>query len=353
MSNPQFQTITPAQAEKWLNEKAPNRSLKENKVLQFAQDMEAGLWRKTHQGIAFGEDGKLIDGQHRLEAITLARKPIVMMVTYGLTKDSMMAIDQGDRRSFVDNIEIATGKHYPAKLVSVARALITLRPGARKAQSVDAVNRALQAHGDALSVAAKPLIDSHVVGIASVITSVAMTRAYYHVKPDRLRELIAALITGMVEDPERDGVAIRLRDHVRTAGWRAEARQAQLVALYRLERAIKAFADGERLTKMVGAVEELFPLPEEGAPPAKAGGELGRRQKAQRERAENVGKSRHETMAIARREKVIEAQRLRYEKHMTNTDIGRQLGISRNTASNYVNEKLPKGVVESFRRDSL
>jgi len=353
IGNSKLTLITPAMAEAWLAEKAPNRSLKENKVLQFAQDMEAGLWRVTHQGIAFGEDGKLIDGQHRLEAIALAAKPVQMMVTHGIPKESMMVIDQAERRSFVDNIEIATGRHHNPKIVSVARALITLRPGARKAQSVDAVNRALHVHEQALATAAKPLIDAASPGVSSVLCCTAVVRAYYHLKADRLRALIGSLVTGLVDDPETDGSAIKLRDYLKSTTGKAEARQAVLVSLYRIERAVKAFADKERWGKMVAATEELFPLPEEGADTGRAGGVLAKMKKARETGAAAIAKGRTAQLAEERREKVIEVQRLRQTTRMTLQDIAKAVGTDRKTAGRWANEVLPKNVVKSFQRDSL
>ncbi len=61
--------INPDGALKFLETCESNRNIQWQRVLQFANDMTRGAWRLTHQGIAFNEDGKLIDGQHRLWAV--------------------------------------------------------------------------------------------------------------------------------------------------------------------------------------------------------------------------------------------------------------------------------------------
>jgi hypothetical protein len=66
--------------------------------------MTSGHWRQTHQGIAFDEKGKLIDGQHRLAAIMMANKTISMPVTFDVpnNNDQFTIIDRGLPRTLSD-----------------------------------------------------------------------------------------------------------------------------------------------------------------------------------------------------------------------------------------------------------
>jgi hypothetical protein len=83
-----------------------NRPRRETHVKALHQAMMRGEWRKTHQGIAFDEDGNLIDGQHRLMA--LAQMPddffIEMLVTTDLPRgEAWDAIDvNGCKRTVSD-----------------------------------------------------------------------------------------------------------------------------------------------------------------------------------------------------------------------------------------------------------
>ena len=75
-------TITPSEASKYLANNPANRRLSESEVETLAADMREGRWCITHQGIAIGKTGRLLDGQHRLAAVIKAGVPVQMMVTF-------------------------------------------------------------------------------------------------------------------------------------------------------------------------------------------------------------------------------------------------------------------------------
>ncbi|MDQ2738234.1 MAG: hypothetical protein M3Y35_06395, partial [Actinomycetota bacterium] len=66
------QSITPKKAAEYLEANTANRPLSTAVVKSFAEAMTRGDWMVTHQGIAFGSGGVLVDGQHRLAAIVAA-----------------------------------------------------------------------------------------------------------------------------------------------------------------------------------------------------------------------------------------------------------------------------------------
>lgn len=96
------ETITPQMAAEYLNHNVKNRRIRKDAVAMIARDIQAGRFRTTHQGIAFYEDGALADGQHRLTAIMKAGVPVEIMVTRGLKRDAMSAIDRGTTRNVAD-----------------------------------------------------------------------------------------------------------------------------------------------------------------------------------------------------------------------------------------------------------
>lgn len=109
----QWIDVTPAMAKKWLENNFVNRRVDDDTVKAYARDMINGVWVATHQGVAFNDKDELIDGQHRLYAIILAKKTIRMMVTFGLPceiKDAEMttmdAVDRGRTRSVADQLRI-------------------------------------------------------------------------------------------------------------------------------------------------------------------------------------------------------------------------------------------------------
>ena len=101
-------TITPEMAIDWLGRNRTNRKLSQRTVQQYTEDMAAGRWVQTHQGIAFDTEGNLIDGQHRLVAVVRAKKPIEMLVSTGVEKtNGMLVVDNGRKRSIADQFRIS------------------------------------------------------------------------------------------------------------------------------------------------------------------------------------------------------------------------------------------------------
>ncbi len=131
--------ITPNYARSVLAKGSPNRKLSEGKVMQYARDMLNNQWVLNHQGIAFDEDGNLIDGQHRLEAIVRSGCTVDMMVTTGLTKTAtnglvlhvMDTVDRGRIRSVGDQLYLRHGWQNANAVASYAKVcaeICTARP---------------------------------------------------------------------------------------------------------------------------------------------------------------------------------------------------------------------------------
>lgn len=101
--------ITPDIARVYLSLQDPehkNRRIRQSTVQKYARMMRDGEWALTHQGIAFGKDGYLRDGQHRLNAIILSGVGVDMTVARGLESNSYYGIDTGDIRSWQDMVRL-------------------------------------------------------------------------------------------------------------------------------------------------------------------------------------------------------------------------------------------------------
>lgn len=101
----EVKTVTPEMAKEYLKLNTSNRTLRTSKVRAYARDMLNGTWQLTGQGITISKDGVLLDGQHRLEAIVLANKPIDMLVV--TEADNTYMYDCGLKRSYGDHLKIA------------------------------------------------------------------------------------------------------------------------------------------------------------------------------------------------------------------------------------------------------
>lgn len=117
--------VTPQMASEWLKVNTINRPLQRTVVENAKLAYERGEYVMTHQGIAFSDTGRLLDGQHRLTA--LAEMPdgfsVQMMVTRGLPEEAFKAMDIGRKRSHADVL------HEDRRLVEVARFLATIYTG--------------------------------------------------------------------------------------------------------------------------------------------------------------------------------------------------------------------------------
>lgn len=122
-----IETVTPAEAQKWLDttEKngAKNRRVSPYRVSLLAQQIQRGLWKVTHQGIALDKKGNVVDGQHRLLAIIEANKSIQIPVTRGLENGALEVVDRGRSRSVGDLLGIR-GETNGSRKAAIARAMI-------------------------------------------------------------------------------------------------------------------------------------------------------------------------------------------------------------------------------------
>lgn len=170
--------ITPEWAAEILQTKnQKNRRLRGWWTEALAAAMRRGEWITTHQGIAFDEDGNVIDGQHKLKAVVIAGMPIKMVVFHGVPRTAFSVLDIGAKRSYTDT----TGLNK--KTAEVCR-LATQNIGGTKSPTPQMVSK----------VAAAGLADVH----DRLMNCTQNTFAVYSSSPVRL----AACILVMDGHPE-------------------------------------------------------------------------------------------------------------------------------------------------------
>lgn len=136
-------TITPAEASKYLANNPANRRISETIVKAMAEDMKAGRWMETHQGIAISKTGRLLDGQHRLTAIIKAGIPVKMMVTFDVDEKAMDAIDQGRKRSTSDIFLFSGEETWMRDKCVIAAARFFINRTSNTAVSADKIRKLL------------------------------------------------------------------------------------------------------------------------------------------------------------------------------------------------------------------
>jgi hypothetical protein len=105
-----------------------NRGIRENVVSAYRRDIEAGHWVLTNQGIGvMGDYDKLIDGQHRLEALKGAGyPPVQLLIVSGLQDEAQIHVDQQAKRSSRDVMALVFNERVHRAAPSVTNILIRM-----------------------------------------------------------------------------------------------------------------------------------------------------------------------------------------------------------------------------------
>ena len=97
-----IEMITPEQAARLLASNHANRPLKKRKVDEYAGAMSRGEWMVNGEGLLFGQDGRLLNGQHRLHACIKSGAAFPSLVVRGIQDHAFDTIDTGIKRSMSD-----------------------------------------------------------------------------------------------------------------------------------------------------------------------------------------------------------------------------------------------------------
>lgn len=93
---------------RWLQQNVKNRPIRQMIVHRYRSDMEAGRWSMAGDPIRFDVNGHLIDGQHRLTALSeIDGLTLPMLVIRNLPTESQGVMDQGAKRTPADQLGIA------------------------------------------------------------------------------------------------------------------------------------------------------------------------------------------------------------------------------------------------------
>lgn len=99
--------ITPAIATYYLSLMGNNKKLRQETLMRYVQDIRNGRWKSdTGESIKFSKSGRLIDGQHRLNAIIIAGMTLVLLVARGLDDEVFDVLDTGSKRTACDIFKI-------------------------------------------------------------------------------------------------------------------------------------------------------------------------------------------------------------------------------------------------------
>lgn len=250
------ESITPDMASSWLAKNNHNRNLSASLVAKYARSMLSGDWSLTHQGIAFYDDGSLADGQHRLNAIVISGVTVKMQVAYGVPRTSGADIDVHRARDASDAVRIGQLSDWVAKDAIAITRIIAVNGDKLNIREIVHV---CESHRDdyqfviGLFTTRKRFITSSPIMGAMVMASVAGAPR------NALARFASCLMTGMI-DGAHESSAIRLREYCISAGGAAQGgRVLRIEMCLRAQRAIKAFVDGQSISKLMLPSVLIYP----------------------------------------------------------------------------------------------
>lgn len=117
-------TIEPKLAEQMLTGNVSNRDYRHNgkHAREMRETLRSGEWTLNGETIKIGDDGTLIDGQHRLNACVDTGIPITTFVAMGLATKAFKTVDHTLRRSIADQLK-GLGFPNPSGSAAIAKSL--------------------------------------------------------------------------------------------------------------------------------------------------------------------------------------------------------------------------------------
>lgn len=104
--------VTPEAASKYLESNSINRPVSPQTVKKYINELESGGWKVNGDTIRFDTAGRLLDGQHRLQAIAQSGIPQQCILVKGLDSSAFDTIDIGRKRTGADTLAILKIPYY-------------------------------------------------------------------------------------------------------------------------------------------------------------------------------------------------------------------------------------------------
>lgn len=128
-------TITPDIARQMLEKNVGNRPLSKRTLARYTKLMKDGEWGITTDAIGFDVNGRLMNGQHRLNAVIESGTEQTFFVVEDLPTESFSYTDEGRNRTASDVLFIGRGAKSCSALAAIIRSHITLDNGLRMRSS--------------------------------------------------------------------------------------------------------------------------------------------------------------------------------------------------------------------------
>lgn len=146
-----IEKITPEYAKSVLdNQNEGNRNIRENHVNKLRGIIRSGHWQpNNNDAICFSPTGRLLNGQHRLTAISLEGVDLCVLIGRGIPEEAFATMDTGSSRQASDYLK-HKGISQPTMAAAIARVFLIrsdehgfityLQSGRRAEAGVDSIS---------------------------------------------------------------------------------------------------------------------------------------------------------------------------------------------------------------------
>lgn len=259
--------LTPEKAFDLLNYNTLNRPLNDQHVKRIAKQITAGKWRFNGDTIKVSSDGKILDGQHRLWAITEAKMAVETILVYGVQPDAFSTIDTLRKpRSGADVLALVGATRHRNYISAALQWYLRWRRGVLESYKAP-VNRIENSDIEAAYVE-NPGIERAVerVHLLRGLANPSLMGFFYYILSNRNPELAERMVHTM-ENPAAIGMKdpfFRLRMH-----FQSEGRKDPVVSIALMIKATNAAYLGREIGSLSfrfqGSNPESFPKLEVGS----------------------------------------------------------------------------------------
>lgn len=267
----EVETITPEQARIILSVFATkNRGLREQEIERMADLMLENRWFIA-EPIIFNENGILIDGYHRLNAVVRAAIPVDFVVIRGVQHEAMHVIDTGLRRSLPDRLIIGgelpmsvSNKNLFAGVIARMQAGPG-RPSLAATRDYSFVVDFVHRYQDALEAISSLLDMKNMQGVRTSPVIAAVARSYYHIKRDTFEAFVRGLLNQSIDGDPLHGMKFAhyaLTRFSKNGGTNLRGRIIASQAYLITEAALVAADEDRNVVVYRPLKAEAFPLPD-------------------------------------------------------------------------------------------
>jgi len=252
--------VTPELAKQWLGVANNfNRPFKQAVVDMYVRQIKSGLWRRTHQGIAFDTNDILIDGQHRLMAIVHTNVTVPMLIFIDEPKENFEFIDCGCNRSNLDTVRMSS-RNETLKLIhtQTLKAMLAGRYCKSNGKYSNAeLGDLYRKYAAAVDFAVDQLGDYPVKQINDPTVRGVVARACYYLNKDQIVDF-CNLLKGESQELPAARMINAFRDCLML--WKDRRENTKREIYKRCECILKAIQTNEESVGFPTALGELFPI---------------------------------------------------------------------------------------------